>query len=162
GAVLTREPGGTDVGEKVRGLLLDPAAAGLDARAEALLMAAARAAHVATVIGPALARGDDVVSDRFTPSSLAYQGYGRGLDLSMLRDISQWATGGVRPDLVILLRTSAVRTSSVADRLEAEDAAFHGRVADGYGALAAEDPAGWRIVDGDGTIDEVAGRILDA
>ena len=156
GAVLTREPGGTRVGEQVRELLLDPGLAGLDPRAEALLMAAARAEHVATVIAPALDRGVDVVCDRFIPSSLAYQGYGRGLDLDMLRAVSAWATGGVDADLVILLTVSTPRLGPVADRLEAEGAAFHDEVGRGYRELADADHEHWRIVDGDGTIDAVA------
>ena len=160
GAVLTREPGGTRAGERIRELLLDPGLAGLDARAEALLMAAARAEHVATVIEPALSQGRDVVSDRYVPSSLAYQGYGRGLDLEMLRSLSGWATGGVDADLVILLTASARRLTGPEDRLEAEGDQFHGAVARGYLELAAADPDHWRIVDGDGTIDEVAARVL--
>jgi dTMP kinase len=162
GAVLTREPGGTRVGERVREVLLDPGLAGLDARAEALLMAAARAEHVAAVITPALERGDDVISDRYTPSSLAYQGFGRGLDVEVVRDISAWATRGLNPDLVILLNTTTPRVGAVADRLEAEGVEFHGRVAHGYRELAGADPEHWRIVDGDGTIEEVATRVLEA
>jgi dTMP kinase len=161
GAVLTREPGGTRVGEDVRALLLDPAFSGLDARAEALLMAAARAEHAASVIRPALDAGTDVVSDRYTPSSLAYQGYARGLDVEMLRQISSWATSGLDPDLVVLLTVDKPRLGRVADRLEAEGAEFQRRVAEGYAAQAADDPVHWRIVDGNGTIDEVAARVLD-
>lgn len=161
-AVLTREPGGTAVGERVRAILLDPAFAGLDGRAEALLMAAARAEHAAAVIRPALERGDDVVCDRYVPSSLAYQGFARGLDLDVLRDISAWATSDLDPDLVILLTASEARLGATADRLEAEGAEFHARVAEGYAALAAADPEHWRVVDGDGTIDEVASRVWDA
>jgi dTMP kinase len=160
GAVLTREPGGTRAGEEIRGVLLDPGLAGLDARAEALLMAAARAEHVAAVIRPALEGGDTVVCDRYTPSSLAYQGYGRGLDLDVLGEISAWATGGLEPDLILLLTATALHTPPIADRLEAESAEFHARVAAGYEALAAADSAHWRVVDGDGTIDEVAERVL--
>jgi dTMP kinase len=160
GAVLTREPGGTRAGEQIREILLDPGLAGLDARAEALLMAAARAEHVASVIEPALEAGRHVVCDRYTPSSLAYQGYGRGLDLDMLRDISAWATGALEPDLVFLIRTSTPRVSDQADRLEAEGDEFHARVAAGYDALS-QDPH-WRIVDGDGTIEEVGARVQQA
>lgn len=160
GAVLTREPGGTRAGEQVREILLDPGLAGLDARAEALLMAAARAEHVATVIRPALDSGADVISDRYTPSSLAYQGFGRGLDVETLREVSRWAAGGLEPDLVILLVSDTARLGEVADRLEQEGAEFHERVANGYAKLAAADPSHWRTVDGNGTIDEVAARVL--
>jgi dTMP kinase len=168
GAVLTREPGGTEVGERIRSVLLDPLVDGLDARAEALLMAAARAEHVSSVIRPALAAGRDVVSDRYSGSSLAYQGYGRGLPLADVRQLSDWATGGLWPDLTVLLTVSAadvaarqVRAGTSADRLEAEGDGFHQRVADGFAALAAEDPR-WRVVDGGGTGDEVAARVLRA
>jgi dTMP kinase len=166
GAVLTREPGGTEVGERIRSVLLDPLHGGLDARAEALLMAAARAEHVASVIRPALAAGRDVVSDRYSGSSLAYQGYGRGLPLQEVRSVSDWATGGLWPDLTVLLvvpdedvAARQVVAGAAADRLESEGDDFHQRVAAGFAALAAEDPS-WRVVDGRGTVDEVAARVL--
>lgn len=131
-------------------------------------MAAARAEHVASVIRPALAAGQDVVSDRFSGSSLAYQGYGRDLPLAEVRLLSDWATGGLWPDLTVLLTVSVadvvsrqVRAGGSADRLEAEGDGFHQRVADGFAALAAEDPT-WRVVDGVGTVDEVAARVLRA
>jgi dTMP kinase len=165
GAVLTREPGGTEVGERIRALLLDSALDGLDARAEALLMAAARAHHVASVIRPALAAGRDVVSDRYSGSSLAYQGHGRGLPVDEVRKLSEWATGGLWPDLTILLEVepAEVRRRQAAagadpDRLEAAGSEFHRRVAAGFRALAAEDPT-WRVVNGDGSEDDVAGRV---
>jgi dTMP kinase len=162
GAVLTHEPGGTEVGRRIREVVLDPACALLDAKAEALLMAADRAQHVAEVVGPALARGDDVVSDRFTGSSLAYQGYGRGLDLEEVRRLSAWAAGGLEPDLTVLLdvppEVAAARRPGARDRLEGEGADFHRRVAEGYRALAATDPR-WVVVDGTGTVDEVASRV---
>src|SRR5438874_8393476 len=144
GAVLTHEPGGTRAGRRVRDVVLDPAVGELSARAEALLMAADRAQHVAEMVEPALARGDDVVSDRFTPSSVAYQGFGRGLDLEELRRLSDWATGGLEPDLVVLLEVpvhvARRRQGGRPDRLEAEDDAFHARVAEGYRRLAAAEP----------------------
>jgi dTMP kinase len=168
GAVLTREPGGTAVGERIRQVLLDPSLAGLDDRAEALLMAAARAQHVAEVVRPALLAGRDVVSDRFTGSSLAYQGYGRGLDLSDVRRLSEWGTGGLWPDLVILLdldpelaSTRLRRLEADLDRVEAEGDEFHGRVVEGFRCLAAVDPR-WVVVDGEGTIDEVGERVMAA
>jgi dTMP kinase len=168
GAVLTREPGGTAVGERVRQILLDPSVSDLDDRAEALLMAAARAQHVASVIRPALAAGRDVVSDRFSGSSLAYQGYGRGLALSEVRSLSDWATGGLWPDLVILLevppRLASARLRGAGgslDRVESAGDEFHRRVAEGFRCLAAADPT-WVVVDGGGTIPAVAARVAAA
>jgi dTMP kinase len=168
-AVLTREPGGTDVGERVRELLLDRAISGLDARAEALLMAAARAHHVATVIRPALEGGRDVVTDRYSHSSLAYQGHGRGLDIDELRDLSTWATAGLWPDLVVLLdvpgeeaATRRAQGGHAPDRMEAEAEEFHQRVVDGFRAMAAADPDRWVVVDGTGDPDSVADRVRTA
>jgi dTMP kinase len=167
GAVLTREPGGTDIGRRIRSLVLDVAVGtGLDVRAEALLMAADRAQHVAEVIRPALARGVDVVSDRFTGSTLAYQGFARGLPVSELAELSSWATGGLEPDLVILLdvpaSVAALRMKPEADRMEAAGDDFHRRVAEGYRALAAGDPKRWRVVDGSGDVDEVEALVVAA
>jgi dTMP kinase len=169
GAVLTREPGGTAVGERVRGVLLDRHVVDLDARAEALLMAAARAQHVASVIGPALAAGRDVVTDRFSHSSLAYQGYGRGLDLDELRRLSDWAAAGLWPDVVILLDVPGDeaeqrrrRIGHVPDRLEAAGQAFHQRVVDGFRTMAAVDTDRWLVVDGSGDVDEVTERVAKA
>ena len=169
GAVLTREPGGTVVGERVRQVLLDRDVVDLDARAEALLMAAARAQHVATVIRPALDEGRDVVTDRFSHSSLAYQGHGRGLDLDELRRLSEWATGGLWPDVVILLDVPVEeadgrrrRIGPLPDRLEAAGDAFHRLVVEGFRALASEDPEHWLVVDGTGDVDEVADRVAKA
>jgi len=167
GAVLTREPGGTAVGERIRSLLLDPVVGAMDAKAEALLMAAARAEHVASVIRPALVAGRDVVSDRYSGSSLAYQGYGRGLPSPEVWQLSDWATGGLWPDLTLLLSvpdedraSRQVRAGVGTDRMEAAGEAFHQRVAEGFGLLAAGNPT-WRIVDGRGTITEVAARVLE-
>lgn len=165
GAVLTREPGGTSVGEQIRALLLDRLGPALDARAEALLMAAARAQHVAEVVRPALEAGRQVVSDRYAHSSLAYQGYGRGLPLDEVRRLSAWATGDLWPDVVVLLEVPdevARARMGAPDRFEAEDAAFHDRVRDGYRHLAAGDPERWRVVDGSGTPEEVAARVRAA
>lgn len=166
GAVLTREPGGTEVGRRIRAIVLDPSLPSpLDSRAEALLMAADRAQHVAEVIRPALARGDDVVSDRFAGSTLAYQGYARGLDLDELARISSWATGGLEPDLVVLLdvapEVAAARMGRALDRMELAGDDFHRRVAEGYRALAATDPR-WVVIDGAGTVDDVAERVAKA
>ncbi len=165
GAVLTREPGGTATGERIRSLLLDPSLSGIDRRAETLLMLAARAQHVAELITPARRAGRDVVCDRFSGSTLAYQGYGRGLDPAALAELSRWASEGLVPDLQILLRVSPEvalerlgRRGGSADRMEGAGDEFFGRVADGFARLAAEDPT-WRVVDGDGTVEQVAARI---
>lgn len=168
GAVLTREPGGTATGEHIRTLILDPDLPALDARAEVLLLLAARAQHVAEVIAPALASGRDVVCDRFAGSTLAYQGYGRGLDPDVLAGLSGWASGGLHPDRVVLLdipaeegrRRMAGRGGE--DRMEREGPAFFARVADGFRALAAGDPERWRVVDGAGTPEDVAARVRAA
>jgi dTMP kinase len=166
GALLTHEPGGTEVGRRIRAVVLDMDAGEVDPRAEALLMAADRAQHVAEVVEPALAAGRDVVTDRFTGSSLAYQGFGRGLDRSELQRLSSWAAAGLEPDLVVLLdvppEVAAGRRTSAGDRLEAEDAAFHARVAQGYRALAAADPDGWVVVDGVGPVGDVEARVARA
>lgn len=159
GALLTREPGGTPIGEQIRAILLDRATSDLDDRAEALLMAAARAQHVASVIRPALDEGRSVVTDRFTGSSLAYQGFGRGLDLDTLRRISWWAARGLEPDVTVLLEVDRVVASArlgVLDRFEAAGVEFHQQVVDGYRQLARADPDHWVVVDGRGTIDDVS------
>jgi len=165
GAVLTREPGGTALGERIRKLLLDPEVTVLDARAETLLMAAARAQHVTEAIRPAIEAGRHVVTDRYTHSSLAYQGHGRGLPVEEVAWLSDWATGGLSPDLVVLIDVPeevARRRRVGTDRFELEDQAFRRRVAEGYRRLAAEDPDLWRVVDGTGTVEEVAGLVWDA
>lgn len=163
GAVLTREPGGTAVGERVREVLLDPSVAGMDPRAEALLMAADRAQHVAEVVRPALAEGRSVVSDRSAYSSLAYQGYGRGLGAEAIRSLCGWATEELWPDLAILLDVpvdvSDDRRKDPPDRMESAGAAFHATVAEGFRSLAAEEPGRWLVVDGVGSVDEVADRV---
>ncbi len=166
GAVLTREPGGTEVGRRIRSIVLDPGIADLDVRAEALLLLADRAQHVAEVVRPALARGADVVTDRFAGSTLAYQGWGRGLDAGELERLSSWATDGLEPDLVVLLDVApdvaAGRLDHSPDRMELAGHEFHRRVADGYRALAAESPSRWVVVDGSLLVDEVAARVRAA
>ena len=165
GAVLTREPGGTDIGKRIREIVLDAAASAIAPSTEALLMAADRAQHVAEIIEPALASGSHVVSDRYVPSSLAYQGYGRGLDVGELQRVSTVMAGAVEPDLVILLEVPAAvaaRRLRGRDRMEAAGDDFHARVADGYRRLAAADPDRWIVVDGDGSLDQIAERVRDA
>lgn len=168
GAVLTFEPGGTPVGQQLREILLSPETGDLDPRAEALLMAADRAQHVATVIRPALLRGRDVVCDRFVGSSLAYQGYGRGLGVEEVGALSAFAVDGLIPDLVVLLvvapEDAAARLAAAGkpDRLEAAGDEFHAKVAEAYGMLAAHDPDRWVVVDGTGPVEEVEARVLAA
>ncbi len=158
-ALLTREPGGTAAGARIRDLVLDAATVDLDPRAEALLMAADRAQHVAEVVAPALAAGRHVVSDRHVGSSLAYQGHGRGLPVEEVAQLSRWATAGLRPDLVVLLdlpvERSQARLGRTRDRLEQAGAAFHVRVVEGYRRLAAADPGRWAVVDGSGSVEQV-------
>ncbi|MCP4793777.1 MAG: dTMP kinase [Actinomycetia bacterium] len=160
GAVFTREPGGTPLGEQIRDLLLGTEGDAPCDRAEALLMAAARAQHVDRVVVPALARGDDVVTDRYIGSSLAYQGVGRGLGVAAVAAVSEFAVDGVEADLVVLLDVdtaeAVARLDGSLDRIEQAGDEFHARVAAAYRDLAAADPQHWVIVDGRGTVDEVA------
>jgi dTMP kinase len=165
-ALLTREPGGTAVGEALRRLLLDLPLAPVP-KAEALLMLAARAQHVAEVIDPALARGEDVVCDRYSGSTLAYQGFGRGLPLDELQKMNSWATGSRAPDVIVLLdlpmADARQRLSSTRpDRIEAEGEEFLDRAQAGFRQLAAADPLRWRVVDAAGSVEEVAERVWKA
>ena len=160
GALQTREPGGTTIGAQLRRILLDKANVELSIRAEALLMAADRAQHVAEVIEPTLAAGRDVVSDRYLGSSVAYQGYGRGLPVDEIALLSRWAADGLQPDLVFLLvaplDTLWARRSGAADRLEGSGRAFWQRVAAGFGAQAAQDPRRWIVLDATGPMTDTA------
>lgn len=167
GAVLTREPGGTSIGRHIRALVLDPANTGLSPRAEALLLAADRAQHVRELVRPALSAGRHVVSDRFSGSTLAYQGHGHGLDLDQLAWLSGWASGGLEPDVVVLLDVDTQvatgrQEGQALDRMESNVADFHERVRAGYRSLAAADPDRWAVVDGTGPVDEVAARVWEA
>jgi len=169
-ALLTREPGGTALGSRLRALLLGgPGGDGgalIADRAEALLMAADRAQHAAEVLRPALSAGRDVVCDRYIPSTVAYQGAGRGLDASELARISGWAADDLMPDLVVLLEVpDAVawdRTGGARDRIEAAGQDFHARVAASFREQAAADPDRWVVLDGTGEVDDVRVRVLDA
>jgi dTMP kinase len=152
GAVVTREPGGTRIGALLRGILADTANTDMDARTEALLMAADRAQHMAEVIEPALAAGSHVVSDRSVYSTLAYQGHGRGLRIERLLDISAWALRDRLPDVVVLLEVpDDVMRERLAkrdlDRFEREGPKFFERVAAGFRALRDADPVRWVTVD---------------
>lgn len=163
----TREPGGTRLGEQVRAILLDPAPVVRGPMADALLFHAARSQLLAEVIRPALERGEVVVCDRYATSTMAYQGYGSGLDRDRLAQLEAWVTGGLRPDIVILLdlpvgvglARRGAGTAAEMTRFEDDarhDQAFHERVRMGYLEMAAADAGRWRVVDADRPEDEVA------
>ncbi|MET9362200.1 dTMP kinase [Streptomyces sp. NPDC006632] len=149
--VVTREPGATPVGKRLRSILLDVSSAGLSNRAEALLYAADRAEHVDSLVRPALERGAIVISDRYIDSSVAYQGAGRDLSPTEIARINRWATGGLVPHLTVLLdvspETARERFTEAPDRLESEPPEFHGRVRSGFLTLAAADPSRYLVVD---------------
>lgn len=163
-AVSTRETGGTAIGQRLREILHDTAVTDLNDHAEALIIAADRAQHIAQVVRPALASGRSVVSDRSIYSTLAYQGYGRGLPVDELREINEWAIGTTWPDLVVLLRvpddvTRERMQRRELDRFEQAGVEFHRRVDEGFAAMAAADPERWAVVDASGPIDRV-GRTI--
>lgn len=166
GVTVTFQHGATDIGGAIRAIVLDPANDDLDDRAEALLIIADKAQHVAEIVGPALRSGETIISDRFTASTLAYQGYGRGLDLDVLRATMAFATHGIEPDLTVLLdvdlEVARERLGDLMDRIEGAGADFHQRVRHGYLELAAADPGRWLVIDAGGTVDEVAARIESA
>ena len=166
----SREPGGTDLGEQVRRLVNDPGPTPRGPKADVLLYSAARAQHVDEVIRPALERGDIVVLDRYATSTMAYQGYGSGMDLDLLGRIQDWVTGGLRPDTVVLLdvdpRTGLERRAAGdADELtrwedqSRFDLAFHTRVREGYREMAAAEPERWVVLDGSGDVEAVAAEV---
>jgi len=167
GAILTHEPGATDLGADLRSLLLDPDRSPPGPRAELLLMAADRAQHVDLVIAPALGAGRWVVTDRFSGSTLAYQGAGRGIEMADVFSVVAFAAGDVDADLSVLvdldIDTARGRGSGEKrDRLERLDPAFFERVRQGYLALADADPVRWTVVDGSGGRDDIAAFILGA
>ncbi len=167
GAVITRETGGTDIGARLRALLHDTSVHNLDPRAESLIAAADRAQHIAEVVLPALEAGQPVVSDRSVYSSLAYQGYGRELDIDEIRHLNEWGTGGVWPTTVVFLDTPddvvAERMSRRdLDRFEAAGDEFHARVLAGFRTMAANDPDRWVTVRAVGPVDRVATDIRRA
>lgn len=159
-ALVTREPGGTGVGAMLRGIMADPTNVHLSPRAEALMMAADRAQHLRELVVPTLEAGRHVVSDRSVYSSLAYQGYGRQLNVEELRRFNDFAIASRWPDLVVYIRVdlAVVRKrleKRVTDRFEREDDSFFLRVIDGFDALASAEPDRWLIVDGSPPKDEL-------
>jgi dTMP kinase len=161
--VRIREPGGTEAAERMRELLADPAIA-LEPVAELLLFCAARADLVGRVIRPALDSGRTVVCDRFTDSTVAYQGVARDLGIVRVRDLNDAATGGLAPDLTLLLRVdpaTGLGRAGSADRFEAEGLRFQERVAEAYDDIARREPHRVAVIDGDGTPQEVHRRVMD-
>jgi dTMP kinase len=168
--LTTREPGGTAIGDRVRAILLDPVCSEMQAEAEVLLFSAARAQHVGQVIRPHLASGGVVLCDRFADSTLAYQGYGRGLNLATLGVITAFATGGLRPDVVVYLDIDAEAglrrkqlhandDASQWNRMEQETLDYHQRVRVGYLQMAAAEPGRWLLVDASQGVDTVQAAV---
>jgi dTMP kinase len=166
--LTTREPGGTPISDQIRAILLDNENTAMHPRTEILLFQASRAQHVEQVIHPHLQKGGIVLCDRYAESTLAYQGYGYGLDIEDLRKIIEFATGGLKPDLVLLLdvepETGLLRRNQGGDvnRLDAYDLAFHRRVREGYHQLAKADPNRWVTVDANRSPDVVQREIRRA
>jgi dTMP kinase len=163
--LVTREPGGTVLGNRIRQIWIDPATV-IDPLAEALLVSAARAQHVAEVIAPGLRRGDTILCDRYFDATIAYQGYGRGLEIEMLLELSMMATSRITPDLTVLLDIPAalsmerVRARGDADRFEREGAEFHDRVRAGYHQLAARFRHRYVVVDASRPADVIRAEAL--
>jgi dTMP kinase len=162
--LLTREPGGTPVGSEMRRIVLDPATGELADRTEALLYAVDKAEHVHAVVGPALERGEVVITDRYVDSTLAYQGAGRSLDADELEWVARWATHDLRPHLTVLLDlepSAGFTRFEERDRIEGESQEFHQRVRDGFLALAAADPEHYLVLDARDDVDAIAKAVLD-
>ena len=172
----TREPGGTPIGEQIRDALHALKNEAMLPGTEALLYSAARAQHVGQVIRPALERGETVLSDRYAESTLAYQGYGHGLDLRLLKEITEFATRGLWPDLVIYLDLDVTvglrrKLSDLREgrgewnRMDQQDVTFHRRVREGYLKMAREDPGRWLVIDASESVEgirEVIGNRIEA
>ncbi len=167
--IITREPGGTPVGESVRDLLISDASVGITAATELFLIVGARAQHVAELIKPGVAVGKIIISDRYTDSTVAFQGYGRGLDLSMIDEMNELATGGLRPDLTILLdldpevarsRLNARPMSGWMGAVDEEKLEFHTRVREGYLNLAAREADRIRVVEASGSLEETHAQVM--
>ncbi len=160
--LLTREPGGTPVGAEVRRIVLDPATGALADRTEALLYAADKAEHVESVVLPALARDEVVVTDRYVDSTLAYQGAGRSLDPAELEEVARWATGDLRPHLTVLLDLEPSRglvRFAERDRIEGESLEFHERVRAAFVALAEADPEHYLVLDARAEVAAIADQV---
>jgi dTMP kinase len=167
-SLATAEPGGTPLGRKIRGILLNQGSCAIGAEAELLLFAAARAQHVRETILPVLEEGQWVLCDRFTDATLVYQGFGRGLDAAFIRRLNAFSTSALTPDLTLLFdlpvetglarakkRTAGIHPEAAEDRFEQEDPVFHGSVRRGYLTLAAEEPERFRVIDAAADIDTI-------
>jgi dTMP kinase len=167
-AVVTKEPGGTAIGRALRSVLLDPGSRGMAPMTELLLYFADRAQNMSEVVRPALALGRIVLCDRYVESSLAYQGYGRGVSLSDIRSLAAMATGGLRPDLIVLIDVpvamglARVGRRGAHDRLESETLAFHERVRRGFHELMAGEPERWLRLDGTSEPDAIFEPLWEA
>ena len=171
--VVTREPGGCPIADRIRGILLNPENSALVPRAELLLYAAARAQHVNEIISPALKAGKTVLCDRFTDATLAYQGYGRGLDHSLIKQLNLLASGDIQPDLTLLLdlpveqglgralQREEIQQDRTEGRFEREALEFHQSVRDGYHALADQDPERFRVIDADRSLQQIHSEITE-
>lgn len=163
--LLTREPGGSAIGDQIRGVLMSLENTSMDPSTEFLLFSASRAQHVREIIKPQLDQGGVVVCDRYYHSSLAYQGYGHGLDLDVLQQITKFATADLKPDLILLLdlpvQNGLVRRleEGVWNRMDAYEVEFHKRVREGYLSMAADDPSRWLIVDATPSMEEIQEEI---
>lgn len=170
--LLSREPGGTPIGEQIRAVLHDVRNTAMLPNTEILLYSASRAQHVGQVIRPALERGEMVLCDRYAESTMAYQGWGHGLDIELLRTITVFATGGLRPDLIIYLDINVVEglrrkldafESGTAEwnRMDQKAQAFHERVRRGYLMMASQEPEKWLVLDGTRSIADIHQKIVD-
>lgn len=165
GTVLTEEPGGTPISRKIREVLLDVGHNAMHPVTELLLYNASRVQHIHEVILPSIRAGKAVVTDRFSDSTLAYQGYGRGIEQGLIRDLDRIATGGLRPDLTILLDVEAEtglwrnQGANKVDRIELEDVVFHRKVREGFLEIARQEPGRIRVIDASAPVGEVQDRI---
>jgi dTMP kinase len=165
--ILTEEPGGTRIGLKIREVLLSVENKEITPVTELLLYNASRAQHIKEVILPALNKGGIVITDRFSDSTVAYQGYGRGIDLKLIDSLERMVTEGLKPDITLLIdldaETGLLRNKGInkTDRLELEDLKFHKKVRDGYLQIAAREPERIKLIDGSGSIEEIQRKIID-
>ncbi|MBI2245294.1 MAG: dTMP kinase [Nocardioides sp.] len=162
--LLTFEPGDTEVGRKLRSIVLSPETGAISDRTEALLYAADKAEHVDTVVQPALDRGAVVITDRYVDSMLAYQGAGRALDVGEVEQVARWATHDLRPHLTVVLDLEpehGLGRFEERDRIEGESVEFHRRVREGFLGMAAADPDHYLVLDARGDREEIAGRVRD-